>query len=155
MDAFPRDPLPPLRQIVHRAAQKYLTVRPLGLELEGDPGPVRVVVARIYALGSARTLYRERKPLCRSLDGVVSISGDKQRCGECSRRHACTPQIRLDLLIGAESYRCLLAFTSAKNYVVYQSALQREGFDVDRVDTEITVLDRGTWGELRFRRHGS
>jgi hypothetical protein len=142
----------PLRQILDRAALKYLDVRATGIEIDGELNPVRTAVARIYDFGGARTLYVQRKPSCRSLDGVTSITRKDHLCADCLQRHACTPQVRVDMLIGAQSYRCLLAYTSATNFLVYESVIRREGFEFDRVDTQITVVDRGTWGEMRFRR---
>jgi len=153
MEPLDRSDFTPLRQILHRAAIRYLDVMATGLRIEGEPNPLRVVVARIYDFGGARTLYAQRKPKCRSLDGVTSMMREpKQACADCLQRHACTPQTRVDLLIGRQSYRCILSFTSATNFLVYESVIRREGFQLDRVDTEITVIDRRTWGELRFRR---
>ena len=58
--------LQPLRAILQQARRRYLTVRPHGFEL--NPGqPLRPVLeVRILSFGSARTLYPDRKPLCRS-----------------------------------------------------------------------------------------
>lgn len=151
-DPVDRTGFAPLREILRRAALRYLDVRPAGLEIVGEPHPLRTVVARIYDFGGARTLYRQKKPACRSLDGVVSITRKNQHCADCPQRHPCTPQVRIDLLVGAQSYRCLLAFTSATNFLVYESMIRRAGFEYDRVDTEITVIDRAAWGEMRFRR---
>lgn len=152
MESSDRSGLTPLRQILHRAAIQYLDVKATGLKIEGEPNPVRVVVARIYDFGGSRTLYRQRKPACRSLDGVLSITRANLQCADCPQRHPCTPQVRVDMLVGNQSYRLLLAFTSATNFLVYESTIRKLALDLDRIDTEIRVNDRGTWGELRFRR---
>lgn len=159
MDPLDRHDLTPMRRILNRAHIKYLDVRPSGIELFGGPCPVHRAVATIYDYGSARTLYRQRKPACRSLDGATSITRKDweganempRLCVTCIQRPSCTPQVRLDLLIEAHSYRALLAFTSATNFLIYEADIHRQGVLLDRIDTEITVVDRGRWGEMRFR----
>jgi hypothetical protein len=142
-----------LRRIRLRADLRYLDVKPYGMDVDGRCGYVRTAIAYIYDFGSARTLYQQRVPTCRSLDGVTSITREpKQECVTCNQRFACTPQTRLDLLIGSNAFRCLLAYTSARNFLFYESNLRREGLAIDRVDTELTIVDRGSWGEVRFRR---
>ncbi len=145
----------PLREILHRALLAYLDVRHDGLALQGAPRPVPIVIARIYDFGGARTLYRQRRPACRSLDGVTAIHATitpSRRCADCEVRPVCTPQVRVDLLIATQTYRCLLAYSSARNFLEYDARLRKEQLAIDCVDTEITVVDRGSWGELHFRR---
>lgn len=63
----------------------------------------------------------------------------------------CTPQIRLDLSIEARPYRLLLAYTSAANFLAYEADLRRRRIVLEIVTHHIQVVDRGSWGELRFR----
>lgn len=151
MSAFDPYEAEPIRAILHRAVLRYLDVTPAGLRLQGEPRPVREVSARILAFGGARTLYRRRKPVCRSLDGIIAITDSTRACAACEDRQACTNQVRVDLVIGVRAYRCLLAFTSAQNFLAYDATLRRERKLIEKVDTIIQVVDRGSWGELRFR----
>lgn len=138
----------PFRDILYRTCARYLTVRPQGFLLEGKTWPV--LDERVLAYGSARTLYRDKKPVCRSLDAIRSIAG--KRCMECADLPRCTPLVRVDLLVEGRPYRLLLAFTSAKNFLLYADALKTDGLAVDQVTTRMTVTPRGSWGEVRFQR---
>ena len=141
----------PLRALLHHALHRYLTVTSQGFLLQGEPRPVATVQARILGFGGARTLYRNRKPYCRSLDGLVSINLADRRCTSCPDVNACTPQVRVDLIIDKHAYRLLLAFTSARNFLEHVGRLRREGIDPLSADHQIVVTPRGSWGELRFR----
>ena len=141
-----------LREILERTLVRYLDVRPGGLLVDGRLHPEKE--ARVSSFAGARTLYRGRKPFCRSLDGVKAIQSGKL-CSECHERRHCTPQVRVDLLLDDRPFRLLLSFTSAKNFLVYASRLKRDGSSVEAVTTRIHVLDRGSWGELRFTRVGT
>ncbi len=143
----------PLREILHRATTCYLTVRPAGLLLDKGKPPRPDVEARILGFGGARTLYRKRKPVCRSLDGVAAVTDPDKACAECEDREKCTPQVRLDLIIERHAYRVLLAFTSARNFLEYEARLRRDGLLLEQTLHQITVVNRGAWGELRFRVH--
>ncbi len=140
----------PLREILHRALVRYLTVTPTGLLLDKDERPRPTVEARILGFGGARTFYRKRKPVCRSLDGVVAVTDPDKACAECEDRQRCTPQVRLDLIIERRALRCLLAFTSARNFLEYEARLRRGGVIIEQVLHQISVVNRGAWGELRF-----
>jgi hypothetical protein len=144
--------LQPLRDILHRVLARYLTVRPSGFLLGDDERPHRVVEARILGYGGARTLYRERKPDCRSLDGIASITHKGRRCTGCELRPKCTPQVRLDLVVDYRPYRLLLAQTSAHNFLEHEAKLRPLGIAIEAVTHRIEVIDRGSWGELRFDR---
>lgn len=146
------DDLKPLRDILHRALTKYLTVTPRGLLLTGGGGrPVTVAEARILGFGGARTLYRDRQPVCRSLDAVAALGQPERRCAGCADLAACIPQVRVDLIIDKHAYRLLLAFTSARNFLEHVGRLRQAGIDPLRADHQILVTPRGSWGELRFR----
>jgi hypothetical protein len=147
----PRPDVGPLREILHRALVRYLTVRPSGFELE--PGaPLRPVVeARILGHGGARTLYERRRPKCRSLDGLRPVMGDTSReCATCAERSRCTPQVRLDLIVDRRPYRTLLAYSSARAFLEYEAKLRLQRVAIEDVVTRIHVTNRGSWGELRF-----
>ena len=97
-----RSDLQPLRAFLQQARRRYLTVRPHGFEFNPGERLRPVLEARILSFGSARTLYQDRKPYCRSLDGIRPLSSGQQRtCAECRLRTRCTPQVRLDLRLQA------------------------------------------------------
>jgi len=140
-----------LREILHRAIARYLTVRPGGFELEPGKRLRRVVEARILGYGGARTFYRDRKPVCRSLDGIRPVTGDTERtCRECEARARCTPQVRVDLIVERRPFRLLLAYSSARAFLAYEAELRQRRVAIEHVLTKITVVNRRTWGELRF-----
>ena len=145
-----REDIQPLREILHRMLVRYLTVRPRGFELEPGDSPRPLVEARILGYGSARTLYQDRKPHCRSLDGLRSITDQKRTCADCKLRSQCTPQVRLDLIVDGHAFRLLLAYTSAKNFFVYEARLRERGLALEHLLHRIHVVNRGSWGELRF-----
>ena len=148
------DDLEPLRAILHRALTRYLTVTPKGLVLAGVTRPVLVAQARILGFGGARTLYRDKKPDCRSLDAIASINHQGRSCAGCPNFDACTPQVRVDLVIDRHAYRLLLAFTSARNFLEYAAVLKHQGIDLLDTDHRIRVNPRGSWGEVLFSRLG-
>ncbi len=141
----------PLREILHQILARYLTVQPKGFLLEPKDAPRPLVETRILASGGARTLYRDKRPQCRSLDGVESLTHRGRRCQDCAFKPRCTPQIRLELAIEARPYRLLLAHTSAANFLAYDADLRRRRIALTAALHTIEVIDRGSWGELRFR----
>ncbi|HKK53128.1 MAG TPA: hypothetical protein VKA74_16140 [Myxococcota bacterium] len=148
---MPRRDVQPLRELLHRALVRYLTVRPRGFELvPGDPFRPSVEVV-ILGHGGARTLYEKRRPKCRSLDGLRPVTGDRDRsCADCPDRPGCVPQVRIDLIVDRRPFRLLLAHTSARAFLVYEAELRQRGQRLEDVTTKITVVNRGSWGELRF-----
>ena len=112
--------------------------------------PRSTLDVRILSFGGARTLYRDRRPECRSLDGVHSVSQAGRRCASCEERNECTPQVRLDLLVDARAFRLLLAHTSARNFLAYEGDLRVKGVVLDEALHRLEVVNRGTWGEVRF-----
>jgi len=146
-----RPDLQPLREILQQARRRYLTVRPHGFELNPGERLRPVLAARILAFGSARTLYQDRKPLCRSLDGIEPTAPKaRRRCAECALRARCTSQVRLDLLADTQPWRLLLSHTSARNFLLYEAQLRERGIELYEGLHRITVINRGSWGELRF-----
>jgi hypothetical protein len=143
---MPLDPNP-LKDILYRTTARYLSVRPQGIALTPQH-LVPVISAKILAHGPARTLYRGRKPFCRSLDALRST--DAKACAECLDLKNCTSQLRLHLLVDDRPYCLLLAYTSAKNFLLYVGHLQGDRDHLREFITVISVANRGSWGELRF-----
>jgi hypothetical protein len=135
--------------IVRHTSTRWLTVRPQGIIVAGQP--TREVVATIQSHGPARTLYRHHRPVCRSLDGVTSLGRKpRQACGACPALAECTPQILVNLDLDGASYRLLLSYTNAKNFIAYLGRVRRRGVEIDDLDTRIVVMAHGYWGELSF-----
>ena len=139
-----------LRDIVQRMMARYITVTPLGIDLGNNRKLIPALNCRILDYGAARTLYRNRRPVCRSLDAVKAIKDAHKLCQQCIDRDNCTAQVRLDLLFENCPYRLLLAYTSAKNFLLYTGKLAEKKIEIQTTDTKIVVVNRGSWGELRF-----
>jgi hypothetical protein len=139
-----------LRDIVQRMMARYITVRPLGIDLGNNRKLIPAINCRILDYGAARTLYRNRRPVCRSLDAVKALKDANKLCQQCVDRDNCTGQVRLDLLFENCPYRLLLAYTSAKNFLLYTGKLAEKKIEIQTTDTKIVVVNRGSWGELRF-----
>ena len=139
-----------LRDIVQRMMARYITVTPMGIDLGNNRKLIPALNCRILDYGAARTLYRNRRPVCRSLDAVKAIKDANKLCQQCVDRDNCTGQVRLDLLFENCPYRLLLAYTSAKNFLLYTGKLAEKKIEIQTTDTKIVVVNRGSWGELRF-----
>lgn len=139
-----------LKDILHRMAARYMTIRALGIDLGEGRKLLPAINCRILNYGAARTLYRARRPICRSLDAVTAIREPNKDCQQCLDRKHCTSQVRLDLLFENRPYRLLLAYTSAKNFLLYAGELALRKLEIQQVSTHIRVLNRGSWGELHF-----
>jgi len=150
-----REDLEILRDILHRMEARYLTVRPHGIETEPDRPPLKTLEVYILNHGGARSLYRGRRPVCRSLDGIRALKDPNKLCGECFDRKHCTPQVRVDLLHENRPYRLVLAFSSARNVLRYEARCKANPLPLHRIRTRITVINRSTWGELKFLEAGS
>jgi len=138
----------PLDDLLRTLLARYATVRPDGLLLDPAAPPVTDAVAKLVRSGAARTLYREKRPACRSLDGVRSLTG--RECATCPERSGCTPQILVDLEIDRLPYRLLLSFTSAKNFLLLVDRLSRESRPLEGARLRVRVVNRGRWGEVCF-----
>lgn len=144
------DDVQPLRDILRRALARYITVRPGGFQLDDDGRLHEQIVARILGFGGGRTLYRNRQPSCRSLDGIRPMYDHKLTCADCRSRASCTPQVRVDLMVDGRPFRLLLAHTSANNFLAYDGLLRQQTVALERVLHRLRVVHRGSWGEVRF-----
>lgn len=142
---------PPRRidDLLRTLLARYATVRPDGLVLDPHAPPVADVMAKLVRSGPARTFYREKRPQCRSLDAVRSLTG--RECATCPDRSGCTPQILVDLEIDRLPYRLLLSFTSAKNFLLTVDRLRRESPPLEGAQLRLRVVNRGRWGEVCFQ----
>lgn len=141
-----------MSELLIAAFARYVTVHAEGLEMRsGDIVPS--AAARLLGFHAARTLYENRRPLCRSLDGVRPLKGE-QTCAACVFRRKCTPQVCVDLLIEGIPERLLLAFTSLRNFLVFVEERRRKGAAVEGAEFLLAVRNRGHWGEVCFLEKG-
>ncbi len=141
-------PEPVLHDLFTEAFARYLAVRPGGLQLPHGT-LAQTLRVRLLSCRPARTLYENHQPRCRSLDGIQSIT-EGRACTACLLRKTCTPQIHLELLHDHVPYRLLLAYSSARNFMLFASRLRQHRQPVENADVILSVRDRGRWGELRF-----
>lgn len=139
-----------LDEIRSHMQTRYLTVRKDGIFIGTVCFPK--MIAKIQNYGDARTLYRGRSPVCRSLDGIKPLKNPDSRCENCLQRNHCTPQIRIELLYQQKPYRLLLSFTSANNFLRYLDQLAQTQIRIQEVLTELRVIPRYSWGELTFHK---
>ncbi|MFH1037814.1 MAG: hypothetical protein V1789_03980 [PVC group bacterium] len=137
-----------MRELAARAFARYLRVLPSGFQLSPD-NIVPSLLARVLQYRPARTLYKNRKPVCRSLDGIRSLKKE-QDCASCLFRKVCTPQICLEILHQGVPWRLILAYTSARNFLLFVSNLKKKGMPIEDSTIRISVRDRGRWGEVYF-----
>jgi hypothetical protein len=141
-------PTPLLQDLFHETLARYIAVRPTGLQI--GPGPlVASLTAQILTFRPARTLYQNKQPTCRSLDGIQSLQQGRA-CAACLMRKACTPQIYLELLADNLPLRLILAYSSARNFMTFVSRLRTQHQPIENAHIIISVRDRGRWGELHF-----
>jgi hypothetical protein len=117
--------LPPLHDLFANAFARYLSARPSGLQMPHGP-LVSSLLARLLLCRPARTLYENHQPRCRSLDGIQSIT-EGRACAACLLRKTCTSQIYIELLHDPVPYRLLLAYSSARNFMLFVSRLRQNG----------------------------
>ena len=139
---------PDFHDLFADAFARYLAVRPAGLQMPHGP-LVSSLRVRLLLCRPARTLYENHQPRCRSLDGIQSIT-EGRACAACLLRKTCTPQIYIELLHERMPYRLLLAYTSARNFMLFASRLRQQGQLIENTEIILSVRDRGRWGELRF-----
>jgi hypothetical protein len=139
---------PDLHDLFAAAFARYLAVRPGGLQMPHGP-LVSTLRVRLLTCRPARTLYDNHQPRCRSLDAIQSIT-EGRACAACLLRKTCTPQIHIELLHDHLPYRLLLAYSSARNFMLFASRLRQQGQPIENAEVILSVRDRGRWGELRF-----
>jgi hypothetical protein len=141
--------LAPLREIIAASSARYAQITPRGILLPSASQPYNPLPASIVTYKPARTRYVNKQPVCRSLNGIQSLQ-DNFRCAICDHRRTCTPQIALEVLYRTVPFRLMLAYTSAKNFLAFLRTLHAPNQCIEGAFVEITVLDRGKWGEARF-----
>ncbi|MCP4716643.1 MAG: hypothetical protein GY868_16095, partial [Deltaproteobacteria bacterium] len=73
-----------LRDIVQRMMARYMTIRPLGIDLGNRRKLISALNCRVLNYAAARTLYQQRRPICRSLDAVKALRDPKKTANNVS-----------------------------------------------------------------------
>ncbi len=136
-----------LKQIIERSFSRYIKVLPNGFQLPHEPTIYNILNVSLSHYHPARTFYQNKKPFCRSLDGIKSLKNNK-KCVSCVLQNRCTPQICIELLYQDIPLKLLIAYTSMRKFLKFISKtnIQRLKNDV----FIISVINRGKWGELHF-----
>jgi hypothetical protein len=141
--------LAPLREIIASVCSRYALLTPKGIVLPSSTNPYNPLSVSIVTYKPARTRYVNKKPVCRSLNGIRSLN-DNSICVSCDYRRTCTPQIALEIQYRTVPFRIMLAYTSAKNFFAFLRTLYPTNFHIENASVEISVIDRGKWGEAKF-----
>ena len=141
-----------LYDILHRTTPCYMTIRPSGIDLGNKRKLLPAIDCKILNFSAEKILYRKQRPVCRLMNAVNAFDESKGNCRQCLDRHRCIDQIGLDLLFENRRYRLCLAYTSAKNFLIYTSKIVEQKIEIHTIDTKLVVVNRGSWGELRFYR---
>ena len=141
--------LAPLREIIASAYSRYASLTPKGIVLPSSTTCYNPWTVTIVAYKPARTMYVNKKPFCRSLNGIQSLN-ESSLCVSCDYRRTCTPQIALEIQYQVIPYRIMLAYTSAKNYLSFIRLQYPAKNHIENAPVEISVIDRGRWGEATF-----
>lgn len=128
---------------------RYVAVSARGFHLYDDK-VVPELTVYLRTAKPARTFYVNRKPTCRSIDGIRDLTGSRE-CASCRSRSHCTPQIYLEFMYERVPLRMLLAYTSARNFIKFSSDIEeRYRKAITAVHIRMSLLDRGRWTEIRF-----
>lgn len=138
----------PLRDIVYRSFSRYLRVTPSGFQMPSGH-ILQSLPVQMLCFHHARTLYKDKSPSCRSLDGIQSLT-EGRSCSSCLLRKNCTPQICLEFLHDHMPFKLILSYTSARNFLSFLSTLSKNRQPLENTPSVIFVRDRARWGEVCF-----
>lgn len=138
-----------LKEILEKSFSRYIQVLPDGFILPQENKIYPCLTVKLSCYYPARTLYQNKKPFCRSLDGISSVKGEKT-CNACSSKNQCTPQICVEVLYQGIPLKLLLAYTSMRKFIEYVSRLKLAPQAPSAYLMTLTVLNRGKWGEVHF-----
>jgi hypothetical protein len=102
---------------------------------------------RVQKTHLVRKRFEDGEFACDSRDGVTARNGT--RCEACLHPQ-CRPMLRLHLRNGGVVYVIDLAVTSAQNFLRLEDILEADGKKLDDTPLELSVLNRGYWGEVCF-----
>jgi hypothetical protein len=138
-----------LKAILEKSFSRYIRVLPEGFLLPRDNQIFSYLTVQLSSYYSSRTLYQNKKPVCRSLDGVSSVKG-KKNCSSCPTNPQCTPQICVEFVYQGIPLKLLLAYTSMRKFIEFVSRWKLSPNQEIKNLMTLTVLNRGKWGEVHF-----
>ncbi len=138
-------------EILSQCTTRYATIKASGISFNGSDSTLSSVDIVLISYNSARTLYLNKKPNCRSFDGITSHIVKDKKCVSCENNQRCTPQIMIDCDDGKFTYRFLLAYTSAQNFLLFIERCKISNRKCVNRKITISVKNRGRWGEAVFK----
>lgn len=139
-----------LKEILEKSFSRYIRVLPNGFILPHENKIHPCLTVKLCCYYPARTWYQNKKPFCRTLDGISSVK-NKKTCNTCSSKNQCTPQICVEVLYQEIPLKLLLAYTSMRKFIEYVSKLKLAPQSPSAYLMTLSVLNRGKWGEINFK----
>lgn len=124
-------------------------VTPLGFLPRNSTEPLESLVGRVTKMTALRSRFDHGSIVCSSPDGTRSTNGFP--CVECLHSR-CRLQLRIYVRDGVLVHILHLNIPSANNILDLESDARHDGEEFCRWRLRLTVLDHGTWPEVRFHR---
>ena len=121
----------------------------LGFLPRNSTGPLNSLEGHVTKMTALRTRFNNSSIVCSSPDGTRNMNGFP--CVECLHSR-CRLQLRIYLRDGALVHLLHLNIPSANNILDLESDARHDGEEFCRWRLKLTVLDHGTWPEVRFHR---
>lgn len=140
------------RRIINHHMIRYATLVSGGIVLPMSHTRLSSLKVEVIDYGESRTLYKEKKPVCRSFNGINPYHDGSKKCGECAEELGCTPQVYLDCISSGtiNSMRFMLSYTSAQNFIVFIQQNAIRNIDIKGKQIVISVKNHKSWGEAIF-----
>jgi hypothetical protein len=138
---------PTFRRAFHRPPRILARITPKGFAFLEEQTPE--LTGRIGHVRLIRKLFEEGFLTCSSSDGVRARNGTV--CDDC-RHPRCQPRLRIHIHERHAVFVLDLAYSSARNLLRLQHELRSEGLPLDDVNLQLSVKNRGRWGEVIFER---
>jgi hypothetical protein len=132
-----------VRREFGRECYSYVKVTPRGFDLDDEI--LEELRGRVVKAAIIRKRFEDGALVCDSKDGVKGRDG--LVCDQC-RHPRCRPMMRIHFLCAGIHLVIDLAPSSANNLVALE---QRGDVDLETTELQISVLDRGHWGEVVFQ----
>jgi hypothetical protein len=136
-----------IREAFQRPVSFWVKITPGGFLLQDVSTPLGELLGRVVRTRLLRKLFREGKLLCHSTDGIQARNGIF--CSDCLHPH-CRAFIRVHFLSSGRLYVFELGGRSAENFIAIQDEADERGAELVDWILRLTVLDHGSWGEVRF-----
>lgn len=139
-----------LQRLFPKASSAFLSVKPDGFLFQGQALPDLSVFIEGFHLVRKR-FDDHRHLICFSPDGCFAKDGSL--CDQCTES-SCLSRIRLSLQPSQHDLPAPLllelAFSSAANFLRYAEHLLANDIVISQTLTRLSVVPRGSWGEVLF-----